>query len=77
MAYKNLTAETTLGFGEEDNFWEMGATGPCGPCTEIHFDHTGTKGPECVNAGLDDVVEVWNLVFMEYQRNNQGTVDHV
>ena len=41
----------------QDNFWEMGSTGPCGPCTEIHFDHFGI-GPKFVNAGRDDLVEV-------------------
>ncbi|MFA5011079.1 MAG: alanine--tRNA ligase [Ignavibacteria bacterium] len=62
-----------LKFDEIDNFWEMGETGPCGPCSEIHIDLTenGCKS-EDINAGLEDVIEIWNLVFIQYNRDQHG-----
>ena len=65
-----------LRFGDKDNFWEMGETGPCGPCSEIHIDLTpdGT-GRELVNAGDHRAIELWNLVFIQYDRQPDGRLE--
>ncbi len=61
--------------GEKDNFWQMADTGPCGPCSEIHFDQgPGVPGDDRPNGEGDRVIEIWNLVFMQFNRDASGTL---
>ena len=80
LRISNLPAERVQRFDEKDNFWEMGDTGPCGPCSEIHLDrgpeacdHKGEAGHVCaVNADCARYIELWNLVFIQYNRDAAG-----
>jgi alanyl-tRNA synthetase len=71
-----VPAHKILRFDEKDNFWAMGDTGPCGPCSEIHFDRGAAYGcgkPDCaVGCDCDRWLEIWNLVFMQFNRDASG-----
>lgn len=73
-----VPADRIVRLGEKDNFWAMGDTGPCGPCSEIHIDRGpeyGCDNPECaVGCDCDRYLEIWNLVFMQFNRDADGTM---
>ena len=65
----SVPPERVLPFGMRDNFWEMGETGPCGPCSELHYDHSQSgDASRLVNTDHPLVIELWNIVFMQYDR---------
>ena len=76
-----LPAERVIAGNKHDNFWEMGDTGPCGPCSEIHIDlrdeadRAAVPGEKMVNQGHPLVIEIWNLVFMQFNRKANGSLE--
>ena len=76
-----LPADRVLNGNKHDNFWEMGDTGPCGPCSEIHIDlrdeaeRAAIPGEKLVNQGHHLVIEIWNLVFMQFNRKANGSLE--
>ncbi len=80
---KHLPAERILNGSKKDNFWEMGDSGPCGPCSEIHVDirpdeeRAKIPGSELVNKDNPLVIEIWNLVFIQFNRKSNGSLENL
>ena len=78
---KHVPADHIINGNKHDNFWEMGDTGPCGPCSEIHLDSrtedekAKVPGRELVNKDDPQVIEIWNIVFMQYERKADGHLE--
>jgi alanyl-tRNA synthetase len=78
---KYISTDRILSFGKKDNFWEMGDTGPCGPCTEIHVDTRSAEerksvdGKTLVNHDHPQVIEIWNNVFIQFNRLKDGSLE--
>ncbi len=78
---KHVPADHIINGNKHDNFWEMGDTGPCGPCSEIHLDSRSAEekakvpGRELVNKDDPQVIEIWNIVFMQYERKADGHLE--
>jgi alanyl-tRNA synthetase len=85
LKHTTLPPERVLSCGKKDNFWEMGATGPCGPCSEVHIDLGEGRcdmqhidGHVCaVNAGCARYIELWNLVFIQFNRQQDGSLERL
>ncbi|MEL0334499.1 MAG: alanine--tRNA ligase [Flavobacteriales bacterium] len=80
---QHVAADRILDGSKKDNFWEMGESGPCGPCSEIHIDlrsdadRAAVPGASLVNEDHPQVVEIWNLVFMQFNRKADGTLENL
>ena len=80
---KHVPADHIINGNKHDNFWEMGDTGPCGPCSEIHVDSRSAEekalvpGRELVNKDNPQVIEIWNIVFMQYNRKADGSLERL